>query len=108
MTLGFMRLPWPHLISGALLGAFTWGIGRSNEFYIATIKVVGPEGVELSVDLCVADEGTIARDLSELLLPQTTGVLGVRRRLTRRPGSRRVTTHFGGLPLRRHPRAGLP
>jgi AAA ATPase domain len=36
--------------------------------HLGTIKVVGPEGVELSVDLRAADEGTIARDLSELLL----------------------------------------
>jgi hypothetical protein len=36
--------------------------------YLGTIKVVGPEGIELSVDLRAADEGTIARDLSELLL----------------------------------------
>src|SRR3954447_6192502 len=35
---------------------------------LGTIKVVGPEGIELSVDLRAADEGTIARDLSELLL----------------------------------------
>ena len=36
--------------------------------HLGTIKVVGPEGIELSVDLRTADEGTIARDLSELLL----------------------------------------
>jgi hypothetical protein len=36
--------------------------------HLGTIKVVGPEGIELSVDLRSADEGTIARDLSELLL----------------------------------------
>jgi hypothetical protein len=36
--------------------------------HLGTIKVVGPEGIELSVDLRAADEGTIARDLSELLL----------------------------------------
>ena len=36
--------------------------------HLGTIRVVGPEGIELSVDLRAADEGTIARDLSELLL----------------------------------------
>jgi hypothetical protein len=36
--------------------------------HLGTIKVVGPEGIELSVDLRAADEGMIARDLSELLL----------------------------------------
>jgi AAA ATPase domain len=36
--------------------------------HLGTIRVVGPEGIELSVDLRTADEGTIARDLSELLL----------------------------------------
>lgn len=36
--------------------------------HLATIKVVGPEGIELAVDLRRADEGMIARDLSELLL----------------------------------------
>ncbi len=36
--------------------------------HLGTIKVGGPEGIELSVDLRAADEGTIARDLSELLL----------------------------------------
>jgi AAA ATPase domain len=36
--------------------------------HLGTIKVVGPEGIELSVDFRAADEGTIARDLSELLL----------------------------------------
>lgn len=36
--------------------------------HLGTIKVVGPEGIQLAVDLRRADEGTIARDLSELLL----------------------------------------
>jgi hypothetical protein len=36
--------------------------------HLRTIRVVGPEGIELSVDLRTADEGTISRDLSELLL----------------------------------------
>ena len=36
--------------------------------HLGTIKVVGREGIELSVNLRAADEGTIARDLSELLL----------------------------------------
>jgi hypothetical protein len=36
--------------------------------HLKTIKVVGPAGVELAVDLRKADEGTIARDLSELFL----------------------------------------
>jgi hypothetical protein len=36
--------------------------------HLKTIKVVGPAGIELAVDLRSADEGTIARDLSELFL----------------------------------------
>jgi hypothetical protein len=36
--------------------------------HLGTIKVVGPEGIELAVDLRRADEGTISRDLSELFL----------------------------------------
>jgi len=36
--------------------------------HLATIRVVGPEGIEFAVDLRRADEGTIARDLSELFL----------------------------------------
>lgn len=35
---------------------------------LATIKVTVPGGIELSVDLRKADEGTISRDLSELFL----------------------------------------
>jgi len=36
--------------------------------HLGTIKIVGPEGIELAVDLRKADEGTIAADLSELFL----------------------------------------
>ena len=36
--------------------------------HLGTIKVVGPEGIELAVDLRKADEGTITGDLSELFL----------------------------------------
>ncbi len=36
--------------------------------HLGTIKVVGPEGIELALDLRRADEGTISRDLSELFL----------------------------------------
>ena len=36
--------------------------------HLGTIKLAGPEGLELSVDLGSADEGVIARDLSELLV----------------------------------------
>jgi len=36
--------------------------------HLAAIKLVGPGGIELAVDLRKADEGTIARDLSELFL----------------------------------------
>ena len=35
---------------------------------LGTIKVVGPDGITLEVDLRKADEGTIVRDLSELFL----------------------------------------
>jgi hypothetical protein len=35
---------------------------------LGTIKLVGPDGIELAVDLRKADEGIIARDLSELFL----------------------------------------
>src|SRR5436190_15982196 len=34
---------------------------RNALAHLGTIKVVGPEGIELSVDLRAADEGTIAR-----------------------------------------------
>src|SRR3954447_12845775 len=36
--------------------------------HLATIKVVGPAGIELAVDLRKADEGTITGDISELFL----------------------------------------
>lgn len=36
--------------------------------HLGTIKIVGPEGFEFAVDLRRADEGTLARDLSELFL----------------------------------------
>ena len=36
--------------------------------HLGTIKVVGPEGIELAVDLHKADEGTITGDLSQLFL----------------------------------------
>ncbi len=36
--------------------------------HLATIKVVGPAGIELAVDLRKADEGTITGDLSQLFL----------------------------------------
>ena len=36
--------------------------------HLGTIKIVGPEGIELAVDLRKADEGTIAGDLSALFL----------------------------------------
>jgi len=36
--------------------------------HLATIRLTGPEGIGLAVDIHKADEGTIARDLSELFL----------------------------------------
>lgn len=36
--------------------------------HLGTIKIVGPEGIELAVDLRSADEGTITGDLSKLFL----------------------------------------
>jgi len=36
--------------------------------HLGTIKLVGPEGIDLAIDLRKADEGTIARDLTELFL----------------------------------------
>jgi hypothetical protein len=36
--------------------------------HLASIRLAGPAGIELAVDLRKADEGTIARDLSELFL----------------------------------------
>ena len=50
------------------LGARATKAMREAFGHLGTIKVVGPEGIELAVDLRRADEGTIARDLSELLL----------------------------------------
>jgi AAA ATPase domain len=50
------------------LGARATKAIRDALAHLGTIRVVGPEGIELSVDLRTADEGTIARDLSELLL----------------------------------------
>ena len=50
------------------LNARATKVMREALAHLGTIKVVGPEGIELSVDLRAADEGTIARDLSELLL----------------------------------------
>ncbi len=41
---------------------------RQGLEHLGTIRLVGPEGIELAVDLRKADEGTIARDLSELFL----------------------------------------
>src|ERR1700685_3887147 len=35
---------------------------------LATVTLTGPDGISVTVDLGKADEGTIARDLSELLL----------------------------------------
>lgn len=50
------------------LGARATKAMREALAHLRTIKVVGPEGIELAVDLRTADEGTIARDISELLL----------------------------------------
>jgi hypothetical protein len=36
--------------------------------HLGTIKIVGPDGIALAVDLRRADEGTISRDLSELFV----------------------------------------
>jgi hypothetical protein len=36
--------------------------------HLGAIKLIGPEGIGLSVDIRKADEGTISRDLSELFL----------------------------------------
>ena len=41
---------------------------REGLAHLGTIRIVGPEGIELAVDLRKADEGTIVRDLSELFL----------------------------------------
>jgi AAA ATPase domain len=50
------------------LSARAMGAIRDALAHLGTIKVVGPEGIELAVDLRKADEGTITRDLSELFL----------------------------------------
>ena len=50
------------------LSARALGAVREALAHLGTIKVVGPDGIELAVDLHKADEGTIARDLSELFL----------------------------------------
>jgi hypothetical protein len=50
------------------LSARAMGAIRDALGHLGTIKVVGPEGIELAVDLRKADEGTITRDLSELFL----------------------------------------
>lgn len=41
---------------------------RDGLEHLGTIRVVGPEGIELAVDLRRADEGAIAGDLSQLFL----------------------------------------
>lgn len=50
------------------LGARATSAIRDALGHLRTIKVVGPEGIELAVDLRKADEGTITGDLSELFL----------------------------------------
>lgn len=50
------------------LSARATGKIREALDHLGTIKVVGPGGIELAVDLRRADEGTIAHDLSELFL----------------------------------------
>lgn len=50
------------------LGARATKAIREALGHLGTIKLVGPEGIELAVNLRRADEGTIARDLSELML----------------------------------------
>lgn len=55
-------------LSRLKLGARATKAIREALGHLGTIKVVGPEGIELAVDLRKADEGTIARDLSELFL----------------------------------------
>ena len=50
------------------LSARAMGAIRDALSHLGTIKVVGPEGIELAVDLRKADEGTITGDLSELFL----------------------------------------
>jgi hypothetical protein len=50
------------------LSARAKGAIREALSNLGTIRVVGPEGIELAVDLRQADEGTIAGDLSQLFL----------------------------------------
>ncbi|HSZ15061.1 MAG TPA: ATP-binding protein [Solirubrobacteraceae bacterium] len=50
------------------LGARALRNTRAALEHLATIRLTGPEGIGLAVDLRAADEGTIASDLSELLL----------------------------------------
>jgi AAA ATPase domain len=50
------------------LSARATGAIREALSHLGTIRIAGPEGIELSVDLRKADEGTITRDLSELFL----------------------------------------
>jgi hypothetical protein len=50
------------------LSARATGAIREALSHLGTIRIVSPEGIELSVDLRKAGEGTITRDLSELFL----------------------------------------
>jgi hypothetical protein len=50
------------------LSARATGAIREALSHLGTIKVVGPAGIELAVDLRRADEGTITGDLSQLFL----------------------------------------
>ena len=50
------------------LSARATGAIREALGHLGTIKIVGPEGIELAVDLRKADEGTITADLSQLFL----------------------------------------
>jgi hypothetical protein len=50
------------------LSARATGVIREALGHLGTIKIVGPEGIELAVDLRKADEGTITGDLSALFL----------------------------------------
>jgi hypothetical protein len=50
------------------LSARATGAIREALSHLGTMRIVSPEGIELSVDLRKADEGTITRDLSELFL----------------------------------------
>jgi hypothetical protein len=50
------------------LSARATGAIREALSHLGTMRIVSSEGIELSVDLRKADEGTITRDLSELFL----------------------------------------